>query len=172
MIEKLSSEKITEMLEMKVENRRWRDNIDRPFTDFTAVNEISYTNWHCGTLNYCKFSGIAFKNVDFSRAELRYADFQDCIFENCRFERSEVQFANFSSAKFTDCIMEASLQYANFAQCTMVSCMFGNADVAFANLGECTFENCEALSIEHLNLANLPTSLIGLNFDREQYCDL
>ena len=172
MIEKLSSEKIVELLNKKTENRRWRDNIDRPFADFSAVGEIKDTNWRCGILNYSIFSGIIFKNVDFSRSELRYADFRDCIFENCRFEGAEVQFANFCNAKFCNCIMDASFQYANLAKCSMVSCMFGNADVAFANFNDCTFKNCEALNVEHLILANLPMSLDGLNIDREQYGDL
>ena len=172
MVEKLSSEKIVELLEKKLSNRRWRESIDRPFADFTAVNEICNINWRCGTLNYCKFAGIAFDNVDFSRSELRYADFHDCNFNNCRFEGAEAQFANFTGAKFCNCIMDASLQYTNFAQCHMVSCMFGNADVAFANFDDSSFEHCEALNIEHLTLANLPMSLAGLNIDREQYCNL
>ncbi len=172
MIEKLSSEKIIELLSKKTENRRWRDNIDRPFADFTAVNKICDINWRCGTLNYCNFSGIAFNNVDFSRSELRYADFHECTFNNCRFEGAEAQFANFTGTKFSNCIMDASLQYANFAKCDMVSCMFGNADIAFANFEDSSFEHCEALNIEHLTLANLPMSLAGLNIDREQYCNL
>ena len=173
MIEKLSVEKIKALQQNKTMHRRWRDNIDRPFTDFTAVGEIRDVNWHFGILNYTKFSTIEFNNVDFSRSELRYADFHECTFNNCRFEGAEAQFANFSDSKFNNCIMNASLQYANFAKCNMASCMFGNSDIAFTNFEDCSFECCEALNIEHLQLANnLPTSLVGLVYDRDQYCNL
>ena len=168
-IEKLSAEKIATITSDANRERGWRNNERRNFTDFTAVKSIENANLQGAELNYSDFHGMTFKNVDFSRAELRYANFEGCSFENCRFENDDGEFSQFKGAKFKNCLMDGTWIFTNFSEAEFSECSFKNADLLFSNLQNTTFAECEALNVQHLDMAKLPNSLGGVKYDEDRF---
>lgn len=171
-VEKLSAEKIATITSDANRERGWRNNERRNFSDFTAVKSIENANLQSAELNYSDFHGISFKNVDFSRAELRYANFEGCSFENCRFENDDGEFTQFKGAKFKNCLLDGTWIFANFSEAEFSECSFKNADLLYANMQNAVFTECEALNVQHLDMAKLPHSLGGLKYDKDHFPNL
>lgn len=94
-------------------------------------------------LSNIDFSGITFRDCDFTYTNLKGCTFKDCTFVNCHFVYSALKCLTCINCSFDHCNFESStLNGSHFSNTNFIQCQLVGSTFHKANLENCTFQEC------------------------------